>query len=142
MEQASRVNLSNVIENAMSAVVYPLAGTLEMPEDDKLEEATDAGEQEAAPESTSIETLLQRVSEESPWEFAITREARQEWAQMDEPYRTHVLRRLLRIGEGLWQQDGNTVCLKVDKALNLELWRTKFSKSGRIVFEALAPPVF
>jgi len=135
VEQASRVNLSNVIENAMSAVVYPLAGTLEMPEDDKLEEATDAGEQEAAPESTSIETLLQRVSEESPWEFAITREARQEWAQMDEPYRTHVLRRLLRIGEGLWQQDGNTVCLKVDKALNLELWRTKFSKSGRIVFE-------
>jgi mRNA-degrading endonuclease RelE of RelBE toxin-antitoxin system len=82
------------------------------------------------------------MSEESEWEFAITREARQEWAQMDEPYRSHVLRRLMRIGEGLWLQDGNTTCIKANKSLNLELWRTKFSKSGRIVFEVILSPSY
>lgn len=81
--------------------------------------------------------LLAAITEECPWEFVITRDARQEWAKMDNPYRGHVMKRLLRIAQGYWLQDGNTVCLvPEDKSLTgLEMWRTKFSKSGRIVFE-------
>jgi hypothetical protein len=83
------------------------------------------------------EESLKALAGDSPWEFVITREARQEWSQMDEPFRSHVLQRLVRIASGFWVQDGNTARLACeDKSLKgLELWRTKFSKAGRIVFE-------
>lgn len=49
-----------------------------------------------------------------------------------------VAKKLAQIGQGRWKSDGDTTCLTFDpqaKCNDLELWRTKWSKAGRIVFE-------
>ena len=49
-----------------------------------------------------------------------------------------VLRKLERLGRGYWQQEKTTKALRMESggpAADLELWRTRWSKGGRIVFE-------
>jgi hypothetical protein len=46
-----------------------------------------------------------------------------------------VLGKLRQIGQGFWAADGDTQRLRTPEAPRLELWRTKWSKAGRVVFE-------
>ena len=72
------------------------------------------------------------------WQFSICSQARKEWARMDAPFRAMVVDKLLRLGAGFWIADGTcSQLVPNDTALKstLELWRCKFSKAGRILFE-------
>ena len=48
-----------------------------------------------------------------------------------------VLGKLRQIGQGFWQAEGDTTRRRTPEA-RLELWRTKWSRPGRIVFEVAA----
>ncbi|KAL0051116.1 hypothetical protein WJX82_002309 [Trebouxia sp. C0006] len=69
-----------------------------------------------------------------PWEFIINKDARQEWARMDRPFRLMVIKRLQRIGEGQWDMDGGTE-QRLSEVRGLEVYRTLLTRGGRIVFE-------
>ncbi|DBA81851.1 TPA: hypothetical protein ACH3X1_007570 [Trebouxia sp. C0004] len=69
-----------------------------------------------------------------PWEFIINKDARQEWARMDRPFRLMVIKRLQRIGEGQWDMDGGTE-QRLSVVRGLEVYRTLLTRGGRIVFE-------
>lgn len=71
-----------------------------------------------------------------PWEFNIMREAFHEWLRMDPNYGRMVLLRLQELGGG-WATTaaGTTKCLKGAGLATLELYSTKITKSGRILFE-------
>lgn len=69
-----------------------------------------------------------------PWDFIINKDARQEWAWMDRPFRLMVIKRLQRIGEGQWEQDNGTQ-QRLAHIRNLKVYRTLLTKGGRIVFE-------
>ncbi|KAK9819698.1 hypothetical protein WJX72_001361 [[Myrmecia] bisecta] len=96
-----------------------------------------AGMQRAVGEAGGWDEQVAEVLRDSPWEFIITRNARQEWAAMDRPFKLMVLGKLKKIGQDFWQTDGTTKALKFeDLSLRaLELWRTKLTRGGRIVFE-------
>ena len=49
-------------------------------------------------------------------------------------FRRMVLRALRRVGEGFWLADGRTKRLNMGDP-SLELWRSKFCKGGRIVWQ-------
>jgi hypothetical protein len=42
--------------------------------------------------------------------------------------------KLRRIGEGLWQADGSSKRIRTEEP-GLELWRTKITKGGRIIWQ-------
>lgn len=46
-----------------------------------------------------------------------------------------MLRSLKLIGQGLWRQQKTTKPLRMEGVADLELWSTRWSKGGRIVFE-------
>lgn len=46
-----------------------------------------------------------------------------------------VLRSLKIIGQGLWRQQKTSKPLRMEGVADLELWSTRWSKGGRIVFE-------
>ncbi|KAI3424745.1 hypothetical protein D9Q98_008134 [Chlorella vulgaris] len=81
---------------------------------------------------------LQQLLVDLPWEFTITRDAWHEWLGMDAPYRRMVLMRVQQIGRGLWLADGKTQRRTTGMPPTLELWRTKLTKGGRIIFEVAA----
>lgn len=53
-----------------------------------------------------------------------------------------MLRRLRQIGQGYWQSDGSAKQLSTSDLATAghrpELWRAKWSKGGRIIFEVSA----
>jgi hypothetical protein len=72
------------------------------------------------------------------WQFSICSQARKEWARLDAPFRAMVVDKMLRLGAGFWLADGTCSQLVPDDTAlksTLELWRCKFSKAGRILFE-------
>jgi len=72
----------------------------------------------------------------APWTLILFQEARREWVSMDGPLRRMVERRLLSIARGFWLTDGACSKLQVtDPTLQCEVWRAKFSKGGRIVWD-------
>ena len=87
----------------------------------------------AAP-STLAELALALAS--APWTVVLFQEARREWVALDAPFRRMVVNKLLSIARGFWLSDGSCKNLAPsDKSLQCELWRCKFSKGGRIVFD-------
>eukprot|EP00887_Chlorella_sp_A99_P006107 scaffold22.g6107.t1 len=70
-------------------------------------------------------------------EFTITRDAFHSWWAMSSPYRKMVLRRLEHIGLGLWARDKKTKRITTPLK-SLELWSSKLTRGGRIVFEVAA----
>eukprot|EP00775_Hariotina_reticulata_P001454 gene1454-1796_t len=92
----------------------------EVQEEDVLQETgTEIGEH-------SLESL--------PWEFVITAEGLKDWLRLEERERRLVLLKLRRIGEGLWQADGSSKRIRTEEP-GLELWRTKITKGGRIIWQ-------
>ena len=71
------------------------------------------------------------------WGFTITRQAFQAWAAMMPVDKHLVNARLQIIGAGLWQRSGLTKLIRLsDRGTdNLELWRMRLDKGGRILFE-------
>jgi hypothetical protein len=70
-----------------------------------------------------------------PWELIVTREAYLEWGGMDDLYRRMVLLKLREIGQGRWESMGACKRRMRDVPPELNLWRCKFTKAGRIVFD-------
>jgi hypothetical protein len=70
-----------------------------------------------------------------PWELIVTREAYLEWGGMDPNYRQMVLLKLREIGQGRWESMGACKRRMRDVPPELNLWRCKFTRAGRIVFD-------
>ena len=96
-----------------------------------------AAEEARAHVPASVAELSVALSQ-SVWQFSICSGARKEWAGMDAPFRAMVVAKMLGLGAGFWRSDGTCSQLVPDDVAlkkTLELWRCKFSKAGRILFE-------
>lgn len=79
---------------------------------------------------------LNSVLRSAPWELVLFSEPKREWASLDAPFRRMVVQKLLAIAQDFWKTDGSCKNLSPsDKSLQCEVWRCKWSKAGRILWD-------
>lgn len=83
---------------------------------------------------------LDKALTSSPWELSIRKEAQRDWNRLQIDQRLLVYKKLVEISEGRWATSGTTqrLVFASDDLAGLELWRTKWSAAGRIVFQVTA----
>ncbi|KAL0040884.1 hypothetical protein WJX79_008605 [Trebouxia sp. C0005] len=106
----------------------------DLPTELPIKDALPAQQQGLNPEDKGAMPIDEDSLEGLPWEFIINKDARQEWARMDRPFREKVIKVLQRIGQGQWELDGSTE-RRLGDVRGLEVYRTRLTKGGRIVFE-------
>ncbi|DBB04235.1 TPA: hypothetical protein ACH3X1_013259 [Trebouxia sp. C0004] len=106
----------------------------DLPAELPVKDALPALQQGLNPEDKGPMPIDEDSLEGLPWELIINKDARQEWARMDRPFREKVIKVLQRIGQGQWEVDGNTE-RRLGNVRGLEVYRTRLTKGGRIVFE-------
>lgn len=143
MSAASTATFGSIVTAAAHATlpeVDAAAAAEVYDSEDDYEDTTEEAKAEdplsaAAAAGTAARGDLGAALQGLAWELIVTREAYLEWGGMDPFYRQMVLLKLREIGQGRWESMGACKRRMRDVPPELNLWRCKFTKAGRIVFD-------